>query len=434
MKTALVRILVFLSVAASLSARDLTLEQAMQMAREHSFAIKKAQASALGAGSDLSAARAERLPTLGVTGVASYTNKTAQMNINVPGLISLQREIGSKEKYQTDFRLNMPLFTGGRISGGIDAATASADYYQALESATTDQITYVAHLEYLNLSRADQLLAASESARRRTGLIQQNITSLFEAGSADSIALLDARLAVSKADQAVDQAKTNRRGSEIRMLTLIGIDPSENLTVTDTLPEPQLDPAKGSLSSQKAELRAAEAAVRLSQSRIRLAKVEFWPTISAYGGYSYGKPNLDQFNATWNDYWTVGANLNWSFNIGGRAASKTRTARFNTTAAQSERDLTKENLERDISLSYEQMKLAYTKYQNSLDQFQIANDNYRLAKQQHQNGDLATNRLLEIEADLSSSESNLAAAKADFFAAQTAYRFALGSDTITKGN
>jgi outer membrane protein TolC len=80
------------------------------------------------------------------------------------------------------------------------------------------------------------------------------------------------------------------------------------------------------------------------------------------------------------------------------------------------------------------MKLAYTKYQNSLDQFQIASDSYRIAKQQHQNGDLATNRLLEIEADLSSSESNLAAAKADFFAAQTAYRFALGSDTITKGN
>ncbi|MFZ1685251.1 MAG: TolC family protein [Candidatus Zixiibacteriota bacterium] len=433
MNRTLVRILVFLSVAASLSARDLTLEQAMQMARDHSFAIKKAQAAALGAGSDLSAARAERLPTLGLAGVASYTNKTAQMNINIPGLISLQREVGSKEKYQADFRLNMPLFTGGRITGGIDAATASADYYQALESATTDQIVYVAHLEYLNLSRADQVLAASESARRRTGVIQQNIASLFEAGSADSIALLDARLAVSKADQAVDQARTNRRGSEIRMLTLIGLDPSENLTVTDTLPEPQLDPAKGSLSTQKAELRAAEAAVRLSQSRIRLAGVEFWPTISAYGGYSYGKPNLDQFNASWNDYWTVGANLNWSFNIGGRAANKSRAARYNFAAAQNDRDLTRENLERDISLSYEQMKLAYTKYQNSLNQFQIANDSYRLAKQQHQNGDLATNRLLEIEADLSSSESNLAAAKADFFAAQTAYRFALGSDTITKG-
>jgi outer membrane protein len=433
MNRTLVRILVFLSVAASLSARDLTLEQAMQMARDHSFAIKKVQAAALGAGSDLSAARAERLPTLGLAGVASYTNKTAQMNINIPGLISLQREVGSKEKYQADFRLNMPLFTGGRITGGIDAASASADYYQALESATTDQIIYVAHLEYLNLSRADQLLAASESARRRTGVIQQNIASLFEAGSADSIALLDARLAVSKADQAVDQAKTNRRGSEIRMLTLIGLDPSESLTVTDTLPEPQLDAAKGSLSTQKAELRAAEASVRLSQSRIRLAGVEFWPTISAYGGYSYGKPNLDQFNASWNDYWTVGANLVWSFNIGGRATNKSRAARYNFAAAQNDRDLTRENLERDISLSYEQMKLAYTKYQNSLNQFQIANDNYRLAKQQHQNGDLATNRLLEIEADLSSSESNLAAAKADFFAAQTAYRFALGSDTITKG-
>jgi outer membrane protein len=423
MNTGFVRTLLLVLIAGVVQARDLTLEQALQMARDHSFSIKKAQAGAQGAGADLSAARADRLPTLGVAGLASYTNKTATMNFNIPGVVSLQREIGSKEKYQADFRLNLPLYTGGKIGGGIDAAGATSDYYEALALATNVQISYLTRLEYLNLYRADRLVLVSRAARRRTGLIQDNIASLFAAGSADSVDLLDARLAVSKADLAVDQAKTNRRVSEIRLMTLIGLAPSDSLQVVDSFPEP----------SMETDRKAANASVRISQSRIKLARADFFPTVSAFGGYSYGKPNLDQFNGTWNDYWTVGANLNWSFNLGGKTARKSRVAQYNLVAATNDRDLTRENLEREVSLSFEQLKLAFSRFQNAQEQFRISTDDYRIAKQQHQNGDLATNRLLESETDLSSSEANLAAAQADFFAAQAAYYYALGSDRITKG-
>jgi outer membrane protein TolC len=227
---------------------------------------------------------------------------------------------------------------------------------------------------------------------------QDNISSLFAAGSADSVDLLDARLAASKADLSVDQARSNRRVFEIRLMTLLGLDVSDSLHLTDSFPDPALTGTKESLSATKPELRAADASVRLSQSRTKLAKVDYWPTISAYGGYSYGKPNLDQFNASWNDYWTVGANLNWSFNLGGKTARKSRAAQYNLVAARNDRDLTKENLEREVSLAFEQLKLAYSKYQNAREQVRISKDDYRLAQQQHQNGDLATNRLLEIEA------------------------------------
>jgi outer membrane protein len=417
----------------SAQGRDLTLDQAQRLAEQHSFALKRAGANCSGAQSDLKAAGAERYPTLSLAGTASYINKTSEMNIEIPHVISLQREIGSKQRYQSDLRLNVPVFTGGRISGGIDAATATAQYYEALTSASQDQIDYVTRVEYLNLHRADQLVEAARSTQKRTGVISDNIASLFAAGSADSVDLLDARLAASKASLGVDQAMTGRRASEIKLATLLGIDVSEGLNVIDSFPDPTLEAAKGSLSDTKPELKAADANVELQHSRTRVARADFWPSLSAYGGYSYGKPNIDQFSATWNDYWTVGANLNWSFNLGGKTSRKVRASQYYLEAARNDRDQTKENLERDISLSFEQMRLAYSAFQNAKEQQRIAGDSYRLAQQQHKNGDLATNRLLEIEADLSTAEASLAATQADFYVAQSSYLYALGSDKIRKG-
>ncbi len=415
-------------------ARDLTLPQTIQLAEAHSLALKKAGANSSGALSDLGASRADRLPTLSVSGTAFYVSEVPSLTISIPGTpVSLNRSVGTAETYQTDARLNLPLFTGGKISGGIDAASATSQYYQALEQASSDQVDYMARLGYLDLYRADRLVQAAVSAQQRTSVIGDNIKSLFAAGAADSVDLLDADLAVSKANLAVEQAKTNRRASEIRLITLLGVDPAESLNVTDSFPTPQLEAAKSTLSDSKPELKAADASVQLYQARTKLSQSDFWPTLSAFGGFSYGQPNLDRFNNTWNSYWTFGANLNWSFNLGSKTSRKVRAAKYYEEAVNNDRDQTRENLERDVSLTFEQLRLSYAAYQNAMEQSRIAGDDYRLARQQHQNGDLATNRLLEIQADLAGADASLAAAQADFYAAQSSYYYALGSDKIKKG-
>ena len=417
----------------TIQARDLTLQQALDLAEQHSFILKKARANNSAAQHELKAAGAERFPTLSLAGNASYISKTAEMDINIPNLVSLQREIGSKERYQTDLRMTVPLFTGGKISSGIDIASASVQYAEALVQAGQDQIDYMTRLEYLNLHRSDRMVEAALAAQKRTSIISDNVKSLYEAGTADSVDLLEARLAVSKAQLAVDQAQTGRRSSEIRLATLLGLETSESLNVMDKFPEPSLEKSPSTLSDSKPELIAAEANILLMKSRRQLARSDYWPSLNAYGGYSYGKPNIDQFNASWNGYWTVGANLSWSLNLFGKTAGKTQAQQYYLEAARSDRDQTRENLEKDINLNFEQMSLAYAAYQNAREQYKIAEDRYRLARQQHSNGVLTTNRLLETEADLTAAEALLAAAEADFYIAQSSYFYALGSDKIGKG-
>ena len=144
------------------------------------------------------------------------------------------------------------------------------------------------------MHRAERMIDAALAAQKRTLIISDNVKSLYEAGTADSVDLLEARLAVSQAQLAVDQAQTARRSSEIRLASLLGIESSESLNAIDSFPEPSLANSPDMLSDSKPEMMAAEANILLLQSRRQLARSDYWPSLSAYGGYSYGKPNIDQ--------------------------------------------------------------------------------------------------------------------------------------------
>lgn len=425
-------ILIFLVGVISAQARELNLGQALQMAEAHSFALQKARANASGATQDLQAARLDRLPVLSATGTAFYVSEVPKLNITIPPL-SISRDVGTDHTYQTDFRLSVPLFTGGKISGGIDLASASADYYAAIESAGMDQTAFQTRVEYFNLQRADRQLQTAQASLSRAQVIVKDATSLYEAGAADSVNILDASLALARARFGVKAAESNRRASEIRLDYLLGLPVTENLTETDSLTLPDAPEQAPQVAATKPELVAADAGIKMNQTKVKLSKTDYFPTISAFGGYSYGYPNLDRFNNTWNGYFTFGANLNWSFNIGNKTGAKGRAAQWTLDAAKNDRKQLEENLNRDAEVYYEQLKLARERANSAADEVRISRSNYALAQAQHRDGVLASNRLVQIEADLTASEASLAASLADYYIAQSAYYYATGSENLRKG-
>ena len=415
--------------------RDLSLSQALSLAQEHSYSLKRADAVHKAALSSVSAARAERFPTLSASGLASYVDFVPQLNLSLPPPSpSITRDFGTHDTYQTDLRLNFPLFTGGRIGGNISLAGATAEMNKALLSAGGDQLAYITRLEYFTLYRADAVLGVAGAALTRAETISRDVNSLYQAGAADSVALLEASLALNRATFALQQTEIARRSSELRLLTYLGMEPTEHLNLTDSLPTPQDSLTDASVNPAKPELLAADATVKAGQSRLRLSRADYYPTIAAFGGYSYGKPNLDRFNNTWNDYFTVGATLNWSFNIGRKTAANSRAASYSIEAARLDREQTAENLGKEARLAREQVKLAYRRYQSAREEFRIASDNYRLASAQHSDGTLSSNRLVTIEADLTAAQSSLATAKIDYQIAMSAFYYTTGSENLRKGD
>jgi outer membrane protein len=426
-------LLILLMAASTISARELTLEQALRLAEEHSHALKEAEANRLAAEKAISAATAERFPTLSLDATAKFVDEVPSLNITIPNMFQLSREFGSKESYQTDLRLTLPIYTGGRISSAIALARSGRDYRAALNDLELDRAYLQARLDYFGYIKSVALQQTAAASQKRTGIVRDDVRSLYDAGAADSVALLETHLACTKADFQVRQAEINVASQSINLLSRLGLSARETVEAVDSLPDPPVQLTMSDTSGVRPELQAAQAAVLSGEARLRSERSGYFPTLAAFGGYSYGKPNIDPFSDKWNDNFTVGAKLQWSFNLGGSTMSKNSVAAYDLTAAQRRYDHVAETIARETDLAYEQLKLALQRYRSARIEWQLAGANFQLAREQHSNGVLTSNRLLEIEAALTLAEASLAAAKADFYIAQSAYFFALADVRLGKG-
>ena len=427
-------ILPVLIIVGSLNARELNLRQALELAQQHSFELKKAKAETEASLSSLKQAKAERLPTLTASARAAYNSFVPSMSLNIPPAVQMDREIGGNEMYQADLSMSVPIYTGGRISSAIQSATSVHDFQTALTEASLQGVLYQARLAYLQLYRAERMVEAAEASLKRARVIQGDALSMLSAGAADSMDFLESNLNLTGAKLNLTSARNLRRQQEISLLMHLGLPVSDTVVLTGLPKElARTTFAPSVMEISKPELRAADASVALSEAMIQTARAGSFPSIALFGGYSYGKPNRDFFNYEWSDNFTVGASLTWSFNLGNRTGHSVRAQRHRSLAVAGERDRLVEQIDKQVRLSRENERLAWERYLTAQEQFMLSSDNYRLATSRRKQGALSTNRLLEIEAALREAEAAKAAALADYYMARTTLYYSVGNNLLAEG-
>jgi outer membrane protein TolC len=424
-------LLLILAVATAAEATELSLSEAFRLAREHSFELAASRARAGAAGEALRATRAERLPTLTATAGARFVDEIPVLDIRLSPQMAITREIGAKENYLGEISVTLPLFSGGRISAAIDLARANRDYYRALLKADTLQLLHRTRQEYLGLIRADRKVAVAVASLERARLIHGDVQSLYAAGAADSLDLLETGLAFSHAEFALAAAESDRRAGEIRLALLLGLPVDEPISLTSTFAEPSAEPIlTPSVDPGRPELVASEARITAGEQAVTVATADLYPSLGVYAGYTFGRPNIDWSNERWNDYFTVGASLNWSFSVGRRQQHRRGEARAQLEAVRYQHDRLSEQFDLEAELAAEAVGLAYDRYGTALGELTIARSHYRLASRKHAEGSLSANRRLEIETTLTEAEAALAAALVDYHMALGNYYFVTGSSLL----
>ena len=221
---------------------------------------------------------------------------------------------------------------------------------------------------------------------------------------------------------------------EISLLLFLGLPVSDSLTLIAIPKELKKETfAPRVMEIDKAELRAADASVVFKETLVKTSQAANLPSITLFGGYSYGKPNRDFFNYEWSDNFTVGATMNWSFNIGNRTGHSVGAQRHRWQAAATERDHLAEQIDKQVRLSQENERLVWERYLTAQERHRLSADNYRLATSRRKLGTLSTNRWLEIESALREADSARAAALADYYMARTTFYYAVGKNLLEEG-
>ncbi len=402
------------------------------MAQEQSHAIKASKYDSSAAAYTYKSSRAERWPTLSLSGRTYYVN-----TIPTAGFIPGQSfEIGSKDNYQFDLKLSAPLFTGGRLTQQINLQSENIrqkSYQLQLEKL---QNAYNCRRAYLNLMLSQTYLSLAETSLKRIEIIENNISNLYDNGLADSLDLLETKQAMQQALRKKEEKITLHNNGALFINDLLGLSAEDVIEPADNIipPDPKNIPAEISTDQiARPELDIIESSIRSANYSISLNRAVYFPTLSGYVGYSYGKPNREYFGDEWNDNFIVGANLDYSFNLGGKSSGSIKASKQSALAALSSRDELRQSFILRARQLRENLNLAYKTYLISAEEQKLAKDKYRLAESKQQAGQMTVNRLLELETDLTSAEQQYNLSIINFYLAKTDFLYSIGSPDIYGG-
>lgn len=410
----------------------LSLAEAIRRSEEHSFRIKAAHYDSMAANFDYQSARSNRMPTLSLVVYSSFVSDLPSADLGLRRV-----ELGSKENYQADIRLSLPLFTGGRLSNQIKLQRELLSTKSlALESGRLKN-SYETRKAYLSLMAARSVLAAAEASLNRIKTINADVHSFYQAGLADSIDVLDADLALQQAEQLVDDKATAVRNASAALAKQLGLAMDEKINTTEQIPLPRIehysiDEVKA-VDIDRPELKEAQVRVKVGKYAERLNSASYLPTLSGFGAYSAGKPNRDMFNKDWDDFFIGGVMLNWEFNIGGKVNSSIQSARAVTNSARMLLQELEASLALQANTALQNLKLAYRVFTVSQREYETAMHKFRLAGEKQKAGRLAVNRLLELEAELAAAEQAFRTSMLNFYIAENDYLYAVGSPRLYGG-
>lgn len=430
------RAIVFLSVLllmGTLSAQSplpLTLESAITRALDTDAGLKASGFERSSAEFRMKQASSSRYPVISLDAKARFVNKV--QSISTP---LFSKEIGSKENYQMDATISVPLYTGGKIGSRIDM---TANQYNALDMAWQSkrmETAYRCRRAYFALLAAQAQGEAVAASEQRIRVVATDVKNLHDAGMADSLDLLETDLAREEIRMQISAAETNKQNAAEALKKLIG-QFDLHLQKLDSLPYPQKpmvsdEEVAGLL--KRPELEQLSYMELAAQDAVMVSRAGYFPDISTFAGYSYGKPNQDIFNKSWNDYFSAGVLLSWRFNLGGKTRHSVSEAKAAVHQAASQHKDVKEALLLNARTALNRMNQAYDDCEIIARELQIARRKFDLASQKRASGVLSVNRLLEIEAELTSVEKKGDAAIAAFYSAQADFLYAIGSERLYGG-
>lgn len=178
-----------------------SLEDAWQLALSGNFRIQAAQQEQRAADSQLASANAQRLPSLVIA--ADYLKlddkPTFEADIGDPSPFIVSYFDDESAYYSASTIL--PLYTGGRITAGIDAAKAQQSATAANTSHTVSSIKISVAKAYIGVLRAESAVVLAESHVKSLASHQTDVENLLGQGLVARNNLLAARVALADAKQ-----------------------------------------------------------------------------------------------------------------------------------------------------------------------------------------------------------------------------------------
>lgn len=315
--------------------------------------------------------------------------------------------------------VTVPLYAGGRINAGRQAAKADAAAAKQDSAAVRNELGFeVSRAFYTVLKTRDFIRAAQASVQS----YETNLSiakARLSGGTLLKSDVLDIEVRLAQSRENLVRAQNANQLAERALRNLLGIE-NANFTVANQAPTvhaPEMEDI-----SRRPELAAAKERERAAQAQLRGAKSGYLPRISAFGsvGYDYGWV----MDGNGNNY-TAGVMAQWDLWDGFSTRAQTRKAEAGLESAR-EQD---RKLRLAIDFEYQQARLALRTADERLavteKSVEQAAESVKLTRNRFEQGLALSTKLIDSESALVAARVGRAEARADQRIAIAALRKAL---------
>ncbi len=380
------------AVAALLAAsRIVTLDEAVQSARERQPQLRQARASTAAADARTQQAFAPLLPQL--TANAGYQRTTAN-RIEQPGSSSVLGLSGGGSSFQTfnswsdSILASQLLFDFGAQPNRWRAAKALAESQAQSERATALTVDFNVRFAYFD-ARANQALV--QVARENLDNLQKHLEqtrAMVEAGTRAEIDLIQARADTANARVLLITAENTYQTSKLTLNAAMGVVGPTDYEIADTSMPPiagedaPLEPLLDEANRARPEVQSLEDQVRADQLTIRSIEGQYGPALSATLGFRQGGTRVDQLG--WNA--AAGLSLSWNIFQGGLTRAQVSEAQANVMATVAQLDLLRQQIQSDVDGARLALRAAKESLSSTQEALVNARERLRLAEERYQVG------------------------------------------------
>ncbi len=365
-----------LSTAAAWAAPvELTLDEAVALALQNNSDIKISESEREKADWAVSEAKAGKKPSVNYNFTGTYSDPAS-------------KSTGSNESYDNRIALTLPLYTGGKAEGSIEAAKLglkSADL--GIEKAK-QQIKLDATTGYFNiLQTANLVKVAQESVDGLTAHLK-NVQAQYDVGTVAKSDMLRSEVELADADQKLIIAKNNLELAVASFNNVTGlpldtqINPKQSALAYMANNQTLSDSITYSLANRP-EVAQADANVAVAKQQIKIAGADKKPTVSLTGYTDWNDTDLPGAD---NDNWGASVTASYKLFDSGLAKSKVRQADAGLNKATEQARQSRDSVQLEVRQAFLNMKEAEKRIETSKVAVDKAEEDFKIAQVRYSAG------------------------------------------------
>jgi outer membrane protein len=385
------------------------LHEAWQAAMHQDLSLQAARDQVEAASNDLAAAKSARLPNVSASAGITRFNEAPAFDFSGAGVPATLPLFTDENMEMAGANVTLPLFAGGSINRGIDAASAALSAQTAQADATAQQVKLDVARHYINVLRARRALDVADSTVKSLSAHVADVEDMFESGAVARNDLLSAAVSLADSEQRRLQARNALDLANAAYNRALGRDLGAPVNLDENLPEVDsqldlnsLETLTRTAAASRPELGQYEAAADALRSQSEATRGKTLPQLALTGGYT----SLQNDFLNRDDYWMVGIGVEWNLFDGGQTRRKADAMAYRAQALERERA----NLESWIALEVRQawLRLQETRERKQLAERAVeqAEENLRVVRDRYRNGEGTNTEVLDAEMLRALSHSN----------------------------